>query len=268
LHESSKKCGYFFAKKEEKSMNASVKETLKDAPDIALVTGGAGGIGREICKRLAEDGFRVVVADVGDAPDLPAEFIRQRLDVRDAASVEAAFENAAQHGKLKAVVISHGVIEFTDIETATEEDMTKITDVNLLGVARVCRAAAHWIVDNGAIVNISSVVASMGRARGAFVYCATKAGVEAITRSYAVGLGPRGVRVNAVAPGFLSQPMSGEGARMRAEQGGNEKLLPFSPMGRLATPKEVAEVVAFLCSEKASGISGAVIPVDAAQRAL
>jgi 3-oxoacyl-[acyl-carrier protein] reductase len=245
------------------------RELRKKASDVALVTGGTGNIGRLICERLAEDGFRVVVADIGEAPDLPAEFIRQRLDVRDAPSVEAAFENAARHGKLKAVVICHGTIRFTDIETATEEDMMCVADVNLLGVARVCRAAARWVVDNGAIVNVSSVVASMGRARGAFMYSATKAGVESITRTYAVGLGKRGVRVNAVAPGFLSQPMStGEGVRMRAEQGGMEKLLQNSPMGRLATPKEVAEVVAFLCSARASGVSGVVIPVDAGQRAL
>jgi 3-oxoacyl-[acyl-carrier protein] reductase len=107
----------------------------------------------------------------------------------------------------------------------------------------------------------------MGRTSSAFVYQATKAGVESITRSFAVGLASREIRVNCVAPGYLSEPMRGEGQVLRARQGGNEALKSFTPFGRLVTPNEVAEVVAFLCSSRASGISGVVLPVDGAQRA-
>ena len=245
-----------------------INQTDKDTPYSAFVTGGGGSIGRQVCKRLAEDGFQVIAADIAEPADLHGKFITQQLDVRNSASVEAAFDNAEQHGNLKALAICHGTIKYTDVEKAVDEDIWAITDINLLGVARILRAATRRLIDNGSIVIISSVVASMGRARGAFMYTATKAGVESLTRTYAVALGMRGVRVNAVAPGFLSVPMGGEGVRMRAEQGGDEALLPFSPMGRLPTPKEVAEVVAFLCSSRASGISGAVIPVDAGQRAL
>src|SRR5690606_5771392 len=128
-------------------------------------------------------------------------------------------------------------------------------------------AAAPRIAERGAMVNFSSVTAAMGRTRNAFAYQATKAGVEAMTRSFAMELAPREIRVNCIQPGYLSEPMRGAGATARARQGGNAALERLTPFGRLVTPAEVAEVAAFLCSRRASGISGAVIPVDGGQRA-
>jgi len=139
--------------------------------------------------------------------------------------------------------------------------------VNLEGVARLLALSGPRMADGAAVVTVSSVTASMGRTQAAAVYQASKAGVEALTRSYAIALAPRGVRVNCVAPGYLSQPMQGEGTVLRARQGGNATLTAMTPMGRLVTPEEVAEVIAFLCSSRASGISGVVLPVDGAQRA-
>jgi NAD(P)-dependent dehydrogenase (short-subunit alcohol dehydrogenase family) len=117
------------------------------------------------------------------------------------------------------------------------------------------------------MVFLSSITASIGRAHGGFAYLATKGGIESLTRAFAVALGARGIRVNCVAPGFVSVPMQGDGAEARAKRGGSEALLPFTPLKRLVTPEEVGDAIAFLCSSRASGISGVIVPVDAGQKA-
>ena len=146
--------------------------------------------------------------------------------------------------------------------------MRSIIAVNLEGVANVLQVASTHVADDGAVVSISSIVANLGRAKGAFVYASTKAGLEALTRCFAVALGPKGIRVNAVAPGFLSEPMGGEGSNLRSHQGGDDPLIASTPIGRLVTPAQVAEVIGFLCSSAATGITGTVIPVDNGQAAL
>jgi NAD(P)-dependent dehydrogenase (short-subunit alcohol dehydrogenase family) len=235
--------------------------------DVAIVTGAAGGLGRAICARLAADGLTIAAADV-ITPEDPGNYAWLELDVRSTESIEAAVRAASELGRLRAVVNSHGILHFTDPADFSDDVMRAIIDVNLEGVARMCSIASRYLQADGSIVSLSSVVAGMGRAKGAFVYGATKAGIESLTRYFAVAFGPKGIRVNAVAPGFVTLPMSGDGAKMRAVQGGDEAVLQFSPMGRLVTPEEIANAVAFLSSPQASGISGAVIPVDVGQRAL
>lgn len=236
---------------------------------VALVTGAAGNIGRQVCVCLARDGYRIVAADHAPDPgDLPPGCSYVHLDVRDEASIRAAFDVAASMGPITAVAAAHGILAISRVDDATKEDLQPITDINLLGVALVCVEAGRRMGPGGAIVNVSSVVATMGRrGAGAFMYTAIKAGVEALTRSFAVGLGPKGIRVNAVAPGFLTTPMAGLGAQARAKLSSMDEMLIYSPLGRLATPVEVAEAISFLCSARASGISGVVLPVDVGQRA-
>lgn len=236
-------------------------------PEVALVTGAAGKIGTEVCKSLAAEGFSILAADVV-TPERDDGYEWSALDVTDSDSVTAAFDAAAELGTVKAVVNAHGILRFTDPEGTPDEVMRSIIAVNLEGVSRVLQAAASRLGEGGSIVSLSSITASIGRAKGGFVYAATKAGLESMTRTYAVVLGPRGVRVNAIAPGFLSEPMAGEGSDLRQRQGGDEPLIAATPLARLVTPAEVAAVIGFLCSDRASGISGAVIPVDNAQRAV
>lgn len=235
--------------------------------DVAIVTGGTGSIGSAISRCLVSEGWSVLMGDL-----LPptgrvdgCDFIE--LDVTSEHSVNAAFDRAAALGTVKALVNAHGILRETTVGTYNEENVEAILDVNLKGVARTCNAAVRRIADGGAIVLLSSVTASMGRTQNGYAYQATKGGVESLTRTFAIALAPRGVRVNCIAPGYLSEPMRGEGAALRARQGGNAALEQFTPFGRLVTPQEVAQVVAFLCSPRASGISGVVLPVDGGQRA-
>jgi NAD(P)-dependent dehydrogenase (short-subunit alcohol dehydrogenase family) len=235
--------------------------------DVALVTGGTGSIGREICDRLEANGFAVLAADPVKIDEAATGRPWIELDVRSISSIARAINEAQSLGSLKALVNAHGILHETKVMDIADDVMQRITDVNLQGVARMCSAVSKIIVDGGAIVNLSSVTASMGRTQNSLIYQATKAGVESITRSFAVALAHREIRVNCVAPGYLSEPMRGDGRVLRALQGGNDALKSFTPFGRLITPNEVAHVVAFLCSSGASGISGVVLPVDGAQRA-
>jgi NAD(P)-dependent dehydrogenase (short-subunit alcohol dehydrogenase family) len=234
---------------------------------VAIVTGGTGSIGSAACRTLAEDGWTVVAADMTPWEEAPANCTFVPLDVRSSASVAALFDAAAALGPIGALVTAHGILRETKVGTFDEGAVDAVFGVNLTSVARVCNLAAPRIADGGAMVLLSSVTANMGRSHGAFAYQATKGGVEALTRAFAVALGPREVRVNCVAPGYLSVPMAGEGAAVRARLGGIEPLLALTPFKRLIAPEEVADVIAYLCSRRASGVTGAVIPVDGGERA-
>jgi 3-oxoacyl-[acyl-carrier protein] reductase len=236
-------------------------------PAVAIVTGGAGSIGRSTGRRLAHDGFTVVLADVNEPAETIAGCVFAQLDVRSAASIAEVFRFALTLGELGAVVNTHGILHETPVGTFNEDEIAAIIEINLTGTARMAHAAGEHLVDGGALVFVSSVTASIGRAHGGFAYLATKGAIESLTRALAVALGERGVRVNCVAPGFVSVPMQGTGADSRAKRGGTEALLPFTPLKRLVTPAEVADAIGFLCSEQASGIAGVVLPVDAGQRA-
>ena len=235
---------------------------------IAVVTGAAGNIGRLVCEGLAVQGYKVFACDINAPPGtLPKGCIFRRLDVRDELALQLVLDEASAASPLKTVVIAHGVFAMTRIDRASKIDLQAITEINLLSVAQLCIEAGKRLLPGGSIVTISSVVATMGRrADGGFMYTAIKAGIESLTRNFAVGLGPKGIRVNAVAPGFLSTPMSGAGAEARKTSKPDELKL-YSPLGRLATPQEVANAILFLCSEAASGISGVVLPVDVGHRA-
>ena len=235
---------------------------------VAIVTGGAGSIGSAVCNRMSTQGWRVVAADIVEPPDPPADWRFMKLDVTSMESVNAVFDFAGSLGELRAVVNAHGIVVDTPVGSFDDGRFQSVLDINLKGVARMCDAATSRIADRGAIVQVSSVTAAMGRAVGSSAYVASKAGLEALTRVFAVALAPREVRVNCVAPGFVSKPMAGEGMEMRARQGGNNVVQSFTPFGRLVTPQEVAEVICFLCSDQASGVSGVVIPVDGGQLAL
>lgn len=235
---------------------------------VAVVTGALGNIGRPVCERLAAQGCHVFACDAGAPPaDLPAGCHFRQLDVCDEVALRRVLDEAAAAGPLNTVVIAHGIFAMSWIDRASKADLQPITEINLLAVAQLCVEAGKRLRPGGSIVTLSSVVATMGRrADGGFMYTAIKAGVESLTRNFAVALGPKGIRVNAVAPGFLSTPMAGVGQEARRTSK-PEELKLYSPLGRLATPEEVANAILFLCSDAASGISGVVLPVDVGHRA-
>jgi 3-oxoacyl-[acyl-carrier protein] reductase len=226
---------------------------------VAFVTGAAGGIGQAICARLAETGFTVYGGDVSVGAERgEGAAVLAPLDVRSPESVDKALAAAAGRGPIGAVVNCAGIVRHTPVDGMSDDDVLAVWDVNVAGAARVCRAAVPHMAPGSAIVNVGSVTARSGRLRGASAYGASKAGVEALTRYLAVELAPR-IRVNAVVPGYIRVPMS---PSMQAVSGGEDKLVESIPLGRLGEPSEIADVVGYLLSARASDLTGSVLVAD------
>jgi 3-oxoacyl-[acyl-carrier protein] reductase len=235
---------------------------------VAIVTGGAGGIGGAINQRLAASGWQVVAGDLPAAlraNDPTGDSVMgAELDVTDRASVERCVAGAAALGQLRGLVNCAGVVRFTPMSGFDDADASQVWEVNVAGSARVSSAASARMTAGGAIVNLSSVTGYIGRLEGASLYGASKAGLIAFTRYLAVELAPRGIRVNGLAPGYIDVPMS---PSMRAISGGEEEVIRQVPLGRLGGTQEMAEIVEFLLSERSSYINGETILADGGVRA-
>jgi 3-oxoacyl-[acyl-carrier protein] reductase len=233
---------------------------------VAVVTGGARGIGAEIARRLARGGATVVCADVLDTAPIVAEITAtggsaegRELDVTngdDAAAVVSAVHEA--HGRLDILVNNAGITRDQLLVRMKPEDWNLVLDINLDGVFKVTQPAAKLMMKarSGRIVNVASVVGLMGNA-GQTNYAASKAGLIGFTKSLARELGSRNVTVNAVAPGYIATPMTD---KLTDEQ--REQLLRSVAIPRLGTSGDVAEAVAFLAGPNASYITGAVLNIS------
>lgn len=225
-------------------------------PGPALVLGGASGIGRACAEALGAAGWAVLVADLKPAAE---DATAIAVDVRDADAVAAAVATAVErHGELDAVVYAAGTARVTPILEIEPAEWDLVLGVNLDGAFNALRAAGPHIREGGSYTAISSID-SAAPVPGLAHYCASKAGLEALVRSAALELGPRGVRVNAVLPGLVRTPLM---EPMLARPGVTEAFLAQTPLGRVAEPAEVADVVAFLASPGARWITGASLPVD------
>ncbi len=224
---------------------------------VALVTGGNRGIGLAVARRLQADGFTVVVTSrSGEAPD---GLVAVRCDVTDQASVDAAFNRIeAEVGAVEVLVANAGITRDTLLLRMSEDDFASILDTNLTGAFRVTKRAtktmlrARW----GRLIYISSVVGLLGSA-GQANYAASKAGLVGLARSLTRELGSRSITANVVAPGFVDTDITAE-----LTDAQKATILAQVPLGRYAAPDEVAAVVAFLASDDAGYVSGAVVPVD------
>jgi NAD(P)-dependent dehydrogenase (short-subunit alcohol dehydrogenase family) len=222
--------------------------------DVAIVTGAAAGLGAAIADVLAAEGARVARTDLHGT-----EF---ELDVTDRASVEQAVAGVvASMGEPTVLVNNAGVNRIGPSEEIPEERWREVLDINLTGAFRCCQAvgARMLAAGRGSIVNVASISASVGMP-GRAAYCSSKAGLVGLTRALAVEWASRGVRVNAVSPGYVRTPMIANAI----EQGlvSEERIRERTPEGRLAEPVEVAKVVAFLASDAASFITGQSLVVD------
>jgi NAD(P)-dependent dehydrogenase (short-subunit alcohol dehydrogenase family) len=222
----------------------------------ALVVGGASGIGHACAQALAAAGWSTVIADLKPPADDPDAFA---VDVRDPAAVQSAVEAIVErHGSLGTVVYAAGTARVTPILEIEPAEWELVLGVNLSGAFNALRASAPHIEEGGSFTAISSID-SAAPVPGLAHYCASKAGVEALVRSAALELGPRGVRCNAVLPGLVRTPLM---EPMLARPGVTEAFLAQTPLGRIAEGADVADVVAFLASPAARWITGASLPVD------
>jgi NAD(P)-dependent dehydrogenase (short-subunit alcohol dehydrogenase family) len=234
--------------------------------NVAIVTGGTGTIGQAIAAKLQARGQIVVAADLDILP-VPEGQHFVACDVTDPGSVAALFEQAAALGTITDVVLSHGMGSVTLPGSADPALVSKVIDVNLKGTALVCDRAADYLGADSSILLVSSMSATMGRIGHAYAYQAAKAGIEQLNRIYAIAYGPRGIRVNAVAPGFMEKLMKGASQAAREKAGGDDAIRASLPLKRLVSEDDIAEAVMFLCSPRARAITGVVLPVDSGMRA-
>ena len=231
---------------------------------VALVTGGSRGIGAAVTRELARAGARVSVnyrSDRDSAEAIAAEIggLALQADVADAEAVATLVERTGEElGPIDVLVNNAGITRDTLIARMSDEDWDAVLGTNLRGIFHTCRAVARPMMRqrSGAIVNMTSVVGLRGNP-GQTNYAASKAGIIGLTKSLARELGSRGVRVNAVAPGYVTTELTNvlpEEAR--------EAILTATPLGRLGDPADVAGAVRFLCSDEARFVTGAVLQVD------
>jgi NAD(P)-dependent dehydrogenase (short-subunit alcohol dehydrogenase family) len=245
---------------------STAQSAAKNNTPVALVTGGAGGIGDAVLQRFIDGGWRTASIDLQHSHR--SGVINATCDVRRVDQCRAAVQQVVEaFGRLDAVVNAAGVWHEGDTSATTEEDFDRVIDVNLKGTYFISAAAIpHLEKSRGCIINLSSDAGVQGNA-GAAAYCASKGGVSLFTKALALELAPRGVRVNAVCPGDVDSPMLRGQAR---NYGGNEqeyydRLLAGYPQrehARFITPQEVAELIWFLTQPGAAPITGANLSID------
>ncbi len=229
---------------------------------ICIVTGAAQGIGAATVARLAAEGAIVIGCDrriSSDAGSVPGAAALHAVDVTRREDVDALVARVqAEHGRIDVLVNNAGITKDARLVKMTLEQFDAVIDVNLRGVFHCAQAVAPLMVAQGAgvILNASSVVGLYGN-YGQTNYAASKFGVIGFTKTWSRELGPKGVRVNAVAPGFVETPILATVPDKVLEQ-----MRSQVPLGRLARPEEIASVYAFLASDDASYINGTVIEVS------
>lgn len=227
----------------------------------AVVTGGGRGIGRAVVEAFQEAGAKVIVGDLDPQPAAGVETFR--LDVRDRVQVEAAAADIlARHGHVDVLVANAGIARGSNAEETPAEQWREVMDVNLDGVFWSCQAFGRAMVRRGsgsivALGSMSGLIVNKPQPQAA--YNASKAGVHALVRSLAAEWAPHGVRVNAVAPGYIGTEMTKGGL---ANEDWKRTWLDMTPMGRVGRPEEIASSILFLASDAASFVTGSILSVD------
>jgi len=231
---------------------------------VVLITGASGGMGRAIAQKFAEDGANIALNDIGAAEEnlkKTAEELGGKYFLADVSKLEEVEKMIRdiqkEFGRLDILVNNAGICQDKTLAKMTKEEWQRVIDVDLTGVFNCTKAALPLIIANqGKIISISSLVGQRGNF-GQTNYAAAKAGVIGFTKALAKEVGRFGVTVNAIAPGFIETSLT---ENLPPEV--KETVKKFTPLGRFGKPEEVASLVAFLASEEANFITGAVINID------
>ena len=236
---------------------------------VVVVTGGASGMGEATAREFARSGAHVVIVDRNQerAPQIASEIDAgaQVGDVSDSAFCNAVVaDTLARYGRLDVLVNAAGIIVRASGEETSDEQWQRIMAVNVSGTFFMCRAAIKAMKPqgSGAIVNFGSIWGELGAA-GVAAYCASKGAVHNLTRALALDHARDGIRINAVCPGEVNTPMLQSERKEPVTPELLQRLAETVPMGRLADPREIAQVVLFLASSKASYMTGSLVLVDA-----
>jgi len=234
---------------------------------VALVTGSSKGIGRGIALALAQEGCLLAVADIDEIAlqtvakeisDLGAKVLAIKCDVSQKTDVDEMIKKTvAEFGTLDILVNNAGIYPFVPFMSLTEADWDKVMDVNLKSIFMCSQAAAKVMLSGSRIINISSIASVIGFA-GLAHYCASKGGINSLTRAVALELADKKITVNAVAPGAIATPGASQGLNEDAKK----QTLAMIPLARMGQPEDIAGTVTFLASDQASYITGQVIVVD------
>ncbi|WP_254218352.1 SDR family NAD(P)-dependent oxidoreductase [Burkholderia multivorans] len=234
---------------------------------VAIVTGGASGIGAATVRAFAREGARVVIADLADnGAELAAELIDQgghalyvQTDVTDSDDVQELIARTVQvYGRVDVMFANAGVAVDNRIDSLDERAWKKTLDINLTGVYLCNKYAIQHMLKQGGgtIVNCGSIHSHVGKS-GVTAYAAAKGGVKLLTQTLAIDYGQQNIRVNAVCPGYIDTPLL-----KNISQDAKQALVALHPMGRLGRPEEVANAVLFLASDEASFVNGSSLLVD------
>ena len=240
---------------------------LKDR--VAIVTGGARGIGKAIVRTFVREGAKVAIVDIdhenleilkNEIQKRKGEAITISCDITKSPEVKKMVDQVRRtFHRIDILVNNAGIIRRGTIETVTEEDWDRVIEVNLKGTFNCCKAVVEFMKKQGygKIVNISSIAGKMGDITSAPGYGPSKAGVDALTKTLARQLAPYGINVNAVSPHAIETEMSAQWSEERRKE-----IIASIPLGRLGKPEDVAEAVLFLASEEASFITGEILDVN------
>ena len=247
--------------------------TKKLAGKVAVVTGASKGIGAAIAKDLAEEGASVVVnyssskegADrvVAEITAKGGKAVAVQADVAKKADIDRMFsETKKAFGRLDVLVNNAGVYEFAPLEAVTPEHFHKLFDLNVLGLILATQEAAKQFgPDGGSVINISSV-GSTYAAPNASVYSATKAAVDAVTRSLAKELGPRKIRVNSINPGMVETEGTTSAGIVDNESEFRKQTVAHTPLGRIGQPQDIAPAAVYLASSDSAWITGETLYIS------
>lgn len=238
------------------------------AKPLALITGAAQGIGYACAEALAENGYRVILSDINAegvaeaARTLGGDAVSLVCDMADTDAISAMFDTIeSEYGPVSALVNNAGIAAPGDFLDTTLEQFRKVIDINLIGTFAALQRAARTMVENkiqGSIVNMSSINAVVAIPSIA-AYCSSKGGVMQLTKASALALAPHNIRVNAVGPGSIDTAMM---AGVNANPEAMKMVMSRTPLKRVGKAQEIANVVAFLTSDKASYVTGETIYVD------